>query len=236
MVRADYIILGNGLNSKVCPAGFKTDDMRGHTQSTWSQSDYSIESIVEDYIQKIPANACVWGHSLGGHIAINVALKRSDIEVINFGMVPIEGVESFGTIMTPVPEFTDFQKAQRSDDDLRGFLNYSALGNESVMQQLISCAREQDPSFNQTFFTTGLANYAWGEVTKAQSLGERFTLIVSQNEAIYNYELMMRLPLRVLNFNYAGHTPWLLNDAWFETVRKLVRAGNFTGVESVSTL
>lgn len=218
MTTQNFIILGNGLNKKLCPAGFYSFDMPGHQLSNWDASMYSMDKIIEYYVNKIPKGSLLWGHSLGGHVAINVALNREDLTVVNFGMTPLETLSDIGQIMTPVPEFAGFQSPDRTEESMKGFLNYSALGDKDKLAKLLECALEQDPTFNSTFFTTGIENYTWKEVSKARELGDRFFLVISRNEKIYNYEAMAQLPLNMIQIDYNGHTPWLHDPSWFHKV------------------
>lgn len=230
----NFIILGNGLNSRLCPKGFSCVDMPGHRPDLWDEKFYSMESLIEFYIQKIPYGATLWGHSLGGHIALNIGVARSDLNIINFGMTPINGPEDFGVTMTPVAEFAGFQKVDRTEEDMKGFLNYSSLGDSKILRQLLNCANEQDPNFNTVFFTTGLANYQWNEVEKVKSLGSRFNLILSENEALYNFSKVFELSIPIIEDNYRGHTPWLVDHNWTERIQEkllLKKALSFRGEE-----
>ncbi|PIP90814.1 MAG: hypothetical protein COW01_12410 [Bdellovibrionales bacterium CG12_big_fil_rev_8_21_14_0_65_38_15] len=74
-----FFIHGNGQSAKCAPDGFDSINMPGHGNQNWNRSLYSMNSISDFYVKTIPENALVFGHSLGGHIAINVALARPDL-------------------------------------------------------------------------------------------------------------------------------------------------------------
>ncbi|MBH47232.1 MAG: hypothetical protein CME71_03575 [Halobacteriovorax sp.] len=215
MKRIQYFIHGNGQDSTCAPEGFLSDDMPGHGQSRDDVSKYSIEEIVKFYAKKIPANALVLGHSLGAHIALNVALIRPDIKIYLCGMAPIEGLEEIGPVMTPVAEFTAFQNPQRSDSDIVSFIGAMHSPSERVTSKLFAAAKKQDPAFNVTLFTSGIGNYDWSERTKLESLGERATLILSLNEKCYNAQFLLNSNLNILRNDYLDHTPWLYDKNWF---------------------
>lgn len=222
--RPRYFIHGNGTGKTCAPKGFLADSIPGHDNFFWPAECYSIEAFVDYFAQKVPANAIVLAHSLGGHIALNVALVRPDISVVACGMVPLKGLSDMGTLMTPVPEFTAFQNPQRNEDDLEAYAQISALGNRSVLDKLVAVSRAQDNIFNVQLFTQGITNYDWNEIEKIQKLGNRFLLVLSPHERVYNFALASELSVNSLVLNYPGHTPWLLESNWFETIEEEVLA------------
>lgn len=211
-----YFIHGNGQTADCAPRGFTSHTMPGHSKENWDKSRYSIEKLVEYYIDLIPENALVFGHSLGGHIALNVALKRSDIFLVVSGMAPIASLAMMGEVMAPPDCFAKFQNPNRSLEDIREFCQFSSGGDKDAEEQLISMAKQQDPMFNLTLFTDGIANYDWNEVEKAQSLGSRFLLILSESEFAYLPKKVETLDLPMIKTNYRGHTPWLTDNNWIE--------------------
>ncbi len=137
MKQVQYFIHGNGQDSTCSPRGFLSDDMPGHGLNSHDSSQYSIEEIVKFYARKIPTNAIVLGHSLGGHIALNVALLRSDITIFLCGMAPIEGLEEIGPVMTPVAEFSGFQNPERTDADIINFIESIHTPDELRLERTI---------------------------------------------------------------------------------------------------
>lgn len=220
--RPRYFIHGNGMGKACAPKGFLSDSIPGHDNFFWPAERYSMEAFVEYFIQRIPANAVVLAHSLGGHIALNVALVRPDISVVTCGMAPLKDLGDIGTLMTPVKEFAAFQNPNRSEDDLRAFAQISALGDENILDRLVSVASAQDRIFNVQLFTQGIATYDWNEIEKAQELGNRFLMILSPNEKTYNFLLASQLNVNSLVLDYTGHAPWLLDENWFETIEEQV--------------
>lgn len=220
--RPRYFIHGNGMGKSCAPEGFLSDSIPGHDNFFWPADCYSMEAFVEYFVQKIPINAIVLAHSLGGHIALNVALVRPDISVVACGMVPLKDLRDIGTLMTPVEEFAAFQNPSRSEDDLRAFAQISALGDESVLGKLVGVASKQDNIFNVQLFTQGIANYDWNEIEKAQKLGSRFLLVLSPNEKVYDFSLASELGINSLVLDYTSHAPWLLDVNWFETIEEQI--------------
>lgn len=204
-----YFIHGNGQSSKCAPVGYLGHDIYGHGNQAWDTANYSMEKFVDFFVKTIPENSFVLGHSLGGHIGLNVALKRKDIKLAVLGMAPIKDLSQLGTVMKFVDEFVAFQNPQRNMEVIEQFVNFN-LGLESHYKDLLTKeAQKQDPSFNQVLFSLGIANYDWNEVEKAKSLGDRFTLILSENESVYDNDLLNELPLNIVQNNYLVHTPWL---------------------------
>lgn len=222
--RPRYFIHGNGTGKSCAPKGFFADSIPGHDNFFWPAERYSIEEFVDYFTQKIPSNSIVLAHSLGGHIALNVALVRPDISVVSCGMVPLKDLGDMGTLMTPVPEFVAFQNPDRNEDDLKSYAQISALGDQRIMDKLVAVAERQDRIFNVQLFTQGIANYDWNEIEKIQKLGNRFLLVLSPNERVYNFALACKLNVNSLVLDYHGHTPWLLNANWFETIEEQVLA------------
>lgn len=217
--RKKYFIHGNGQDSSCAPVGYLADDIPGHGHGPkWDA--YSMESLTDYFIDKVPANALVLGHSLGGHIALNLALKRADINVIVCGMAPLESLEQIGIVMFPLPGFDLFQNPKRSLDDIRSFSRYSSLDNNQVLEKLVKATLLQDVNFNMKLFAEGIASYDWNEVSKAKLLGPRFKIIISKNEACYNADKLHELKLNVIEDNYKGHSPWLLDTAWVSRIER----------------
>lgn len=211
-----FFIHGNGQSKKCAPKECLSIDMPGHGQHNWNSSLYSLNSISEYYINSIPKDALVFGHSLGGHIAINVARARPDISVICFGMIPLQSPTQIGTLMLVPAEFPPFQSPNRTMNDIEKFSRLSSCGDKDIQELLIKSANEQDPIFNSTLFTTGIADYDWREVEKAQEIGSRFKLVLSRNELVYNFEQACELELPIIIDNYIGHSPWLIDPSWIK--------------------
>jgi pimeloyl-ACP methyl ester carboxylesterase len=224
MESINFFIHGNGLNSELAPLGMRSVDMPGHNPSNWNSSNYSMEKLTDFYVDLVPKNSVVWAHSLGGHIAINLASHRPDLKIICFGMVPLNSVSEIGSLMTPYQELSPFQNPNRTEEDVKGFLKYSSLGDDLLLDKLYECSKNQDPNFNSILFSSGIENYEWNEQEKAEKLKDRFLLILSPNEALYNFEMAKELNLNILIDNYHGHCPWLIDTQWVARISKL---GNF---------
>lgn len=215
-----YFIHGNGQTAQCAPKGFSADTMPGHNPSAWNKELYSIEKIVEFYAERIPSNALVLGHSLGGHIGLNVAVKRPDISLVLTGMAPVQSLATIGDFMTPPDSFVKFQSPTRTPEEVRDYCRLSSGEDKVVEEFLIAMASQQDPEFNMTLFSEGIQSYDWNELEKARSLGSRLVLVLSYSEFIYVPERLESLGLPMIKTDYSGHTPWL-NDAqwidWLET-------------------
>lgn len=209
-----YFIHGNGQNSSCSPRGFACDNLPGHGINNWNTHQYNIQFMIEKYVDCIPRNATVFAHSLGGHIAINAALKRSDITIFCFGMVPLQQPADIGSLMLVNKEFLNFQKPNRSDDEIKDFLAFSKSDNDQHNKLLYDAALEQDPNFNSIFFTIGLNGYDWLEVDKAKSLKNRFNLVLTKHEIFYDYEKAKDLQVPIVFDPYQGHSPWLVDSKW----------------------
>ena len=226
MIRENFFIHGNGINSLLAPSEMKSVDMPGHNVTNWDPAKYSMSELVSFYENIVPMNSIVWGHSLGGHIAINLALRRADIRVICFGMVPLNSLSEIGTLMTPYAELGAFQNPDRSEEDIKGFLKYSSLGNDDLLEKLYMCSKNQDPIFNATLFTSGILDYDWNEQDKAKELADRFLLILSENEKLYNFKMAEFLDINILYNHYHGHCPWLLDSKWIKNISKSLKKLN----------
>tara|TARA_R110000868_G_scaffold306986_4_gene568448 strand:+ start:7171 stop:7878 length:708 start_codon:yes stop_codon:yes gene_type:complete len=218
MKQIKYFIHGNGQDSTCAPAGFLADDMPGHGHESHNSALYSIDELTKFFASKIPQGALVLGHSLGGHIALNVALIRPDITVFTCGMSPIEGLHEIGPVMTPVAEFTAFQNPQRSDADILSFIGSVHFHDEATFDKLLKAAKRQDPSFNMTLFTSGIERYDWCERTKAADLGDRVCFIISKNEKCYNADFLLEANINIIRNDYQNHTPWLYESDWFDRI------------------
>lgn len=209
-----FFIHGNGQSAKCAPTGFNSINMPGHGQHNWNSSLYSMNLITDFYTNTIPQNSTVFGHSLGGHIAINVALARPDLSVICFGMVPLQSPEQIGTLMLIPNEFPPFLSPNRTTQDIINFVRLSSSGNMKVEELLVDSVVAQDPKFNKALFTTGISNYDWNEIEKIIRLGNRFKLILSCNEVVYNFEQACELEIPIIIDNYTSHSPWLHDSEW----------------------
>ena len=223
MKGTNFFIHGNGLNSTFAPKNMLSADLPGHSLDNWDTSKYSMLELVEHFEKVVPKNSTVWGHSLGGHIAINLGLIRKDIKVICFGMVPLNSLSEIGTLMTPYKELANFQNPSRSEEDVKSFLKYSSLDDEKLLEELYQVSKNQDPIFNTTLFSTGISDYDWNEQIKAKKLDQRFVLILSKNEKLYDFELAKKLDLNILINHYHGHCPWILNPDWTEQILNLTK-------------
>ncbi len=211
-----YFIHGNGQNNSCAPKGFLCDNIPGHGIGNWDKLEYKLDRIVDYFCQQVPLNAHVFTHSLGGHIGINLALKRRDINLTCFGTVPLQSPDKIGSIMKVTQEFINFQKPDRTMSEVNSFCEISSCGDVLTHNLLVSAAMEQDPNFNSLFFSQGLLDYDWSEVDKAQELGCRFRLIISKNEEFYDYNQTSILSLPLIFDHYRGHSPWLLDNEWIK--------------------
>lgn len=215
-MRERYFIHGNGQTAECAPKGFTAHTMPGHERDNWDKSQYSIRKLVEFYSERIPRNAIVLGHSLGGHIGLNVALKRPDIFLVVSGMAPISNPATMGELFSPPECFGKFQNPARTADDILEFCKFSSGNSEDAQKKLVSMANKQDPNFNLTLFTEGFGDYDWNEVEKAQSIAERFVLILCASEFAYIPDKVAQLDIPMIKTDYQGHTPWLADEGWID--------------------
>lgn len=203
-----YWIHGNGLSSKSLPAGVLGDDLYGHGDSSWSLSHYSLEKLVKYFTQKVPKDCHIIGHSLGGHIAINVALARPDVTVTALGMVPANTLEEAFAAIKPTAEFQAFASSKRTYQDL---VNLVKLYTQDLTSQarFLDSMVKQDPLFSETLFSKGFENYNWDERNKVKELGEkRFKLVINNLDPLINSDIAQSLTLNKVIRPHFGHCPW----------------------------
>jgi hypothetical protein len=232
-----FFIHGNGLNAQCAPNHFLALELAGHGKMPRDSNLYSIRALVKNLEPKIPYGAEVWGHSLGGHLALNLAVIRPDLTVVCFGMVPLNEISQIGSLMTPLPEFALFQKVDRTKEEIQAFIEYSSLGDRNIEGLLLEAALEQDPVFNSVLFSSGIESYDWKEIDKASKLKERVTFVFSENEKVYNFAAAMELPITKIVDSYQGHCPWLHDENWISSIEeKLLLTKNFLMNEMTSNI
>lgn len=203
-----YWIHGNGLSSKSLPNGVLGDDLFGHGDSNWNLGHYSLDRLVEYFIQNIPKDSHIIGHSLGGHIAINVAVARPDVMVTVLGMVPANTLEEAFAAIKPTNEFQAFASSKRTYQDL---VNLVKLYTQDLASQarFLDSMVKQDPMFSETLFSKGFENYDWNEREKIKSLGEaRFKLVINELDPLINSDIAQSLDMPKILKPHFGHCPW----------------------------
>lgn len=205
--KQNYWIHGLGLSKDVLPFNSLGSSLLGHGDNSWAMESYTFLNLIKQYENDIPLNGHVVGHGLGGHIAINVALKRKDISVTAIGMIPANNrSELFNTLKTN-EKFQKFFLSKRSYQDL---VEYAALLTEDLSHQstFINSLLKQDPLFNETLFTSGFDDYDWNEVEKVRLLQDRFQLIINDQDPLINTEKARELKLNSKSISIFGHCPW----------------------------
>lgn len=203
-----YWIHGNGLSSAVLPEGVLGDDMPGHGKANWDQSLYTINKLTRFFVEKIPPHCHVIGHSLGGHLAINVALERPDIKVTNLGMVPADTFDAAMAGINPTSAFQNFSSPKRTYQDLVNFSEY-LTPDLNAQSSFINSMMQQDPIFSETLFSKGFEDYDWNELEKIKSMGaDRFTLVINEQDELINAQVAADLPINTVRKSMLGHAPW----------------------------
>jgi esterase/lipase len=203
----DYWIHGNGLSQAILPSDVLGHDLPGHGHCSWDQSKYTMPYLIDYFCDLVPIGSHIIGHSLGGHIALNVAVKRSDLTVTNIGMIPAQTMQEVMEVFKPTSEFQQFCDPNREYQDL---VNLAKLYTHNLAHQslFIDAMMKQDPMFPSTLFTQGFTDYDWNEVEKVKMLGERFTLVVNDQDPLINEQAALNLPINKVYQSLYGHCPW----------------------------
>ncbi len=208
------------LNSPKFEYSSLTIELPGHYDDFQDQGfkEFSIPNIINNLVEIIGAienSIFLYGHSLGGHLAIEIAPQLHNLKgICIMGTPPIELPLNFESAFNPVPEMVVLFEEQPEDGILEAFLD-KAVTNPTVKDHIKADFLNTQPKVR-----TGVANAApnnqWNnqraifkslQISKYIAHGFKDPFInLSYLEEI-NAENQPECELTL--FNHSGHYPML---------------------------
>lgn len=145
-----YTLHGNAQTSEVfqhLPLEDRLDfDLLGHNDTI--NKDYSLDILAEDVNKKIKHDCIIIGHSLGGHVAMRVAVLNKHVKglVLN-GTPPMDHIVGEYAPFIPNQKAYLFLNNLRNDDVKMDFIK-ECVNSELYVNELFRQSKTQDPSFN----------------------------------------------------------------------------------------
>jgi len=215
-------------------------DLPGHgdfERKSESESLYSIEGLVEfvdQFCQKMNFEQLVlFGHSLGGHLAIEAASGIESVKgIIALGTPPLTSMETSHIPFLEHPAFPSLLQGELSDDQVDQLARSFWKDGEDVPVWIAESIKATDPEFRSSFGKNVAAGALKDEVAEMKKLHFPVALAVGEHDTLINRqyiqevagEIMWNKSVQVIND--AGHSahaekPDQMNRLIFDYVSSL---------------
>ncbi len=163
-------------------------DLPGHGASDRPEGDYFLEAFAQcvvEFCQKLElGRPFLVGHSLGGHIAIQVSQKMELAGLVICQTPPLQTAEDLFRGLNPVEAISCLFQAQLSSDEKKAVAKVYA--SEAFLQsQIEKWIDACDPRFRESF-QAALASYTYGEVDIVRNLKIPFACIGASKDVLTN--------------------------------------------------
>lgn len=179
-------------------------DLPGHGQTgkapdrTW----YGIEKLADsvyNYVKaKVFSDIVIFGHSLGGHVAIRLSEKLGEPlkGIILAGTPPLGKLEDIPTAFNPEPAFNILYQRDISEEQLDHVAGTLDPGLKNELKKLI---RNTAGEFRESFYKD-LTESAWkDEVGLLKNLQFPILILNGENDKLINNEYIESLGLSLFN-------------------------------------
>jgi pimeloyl-ACP methyl ester carboxylesterase len=185
-----------------------TFNLPGHGDEI-CMKEYSINKYAEFINNKITDDCILIGHSLGGHIALESAIRTPKIKaLISIGAPPIN-VSNLNQVFMPHPMIAVVYSEVQPESQLRAFIE--AGSNSRINDDLLfSMFRSQSP-LARTSFAQSLAMGIEDEEVKVQKLKIPAMFIFGSDEKLVNTKYVREMNLPNYTEISGGHNIMLDN-------------------------
>jgi pimeloyl-ACP methyl ester carboxylesterase len=205
-------IHGNGQDQQIFKElnmlALETINLPGHGGMK-DLNSYSINNYARYVDSLIHEDCLLLGHSLGGHIALEVASKNSHVKaLISIGAPPINN-QNLGNVFQPNPAIAVVYAEDQPEELLREFIK---AGSETRNNDelLLSMFRYQSP-FARSSFAQSLGGGVEDELLKIQSLNIPMLYLFGAQEKLINLEFVREMNLPKYTEISGGHNIMLDN-------------------------
>jgi len=215
-------------------------DLPGHgdfESKSASGSLYSIEGLVDFIIQFCQEmnfeQLVLFGHSLGGHLAIEAASGIESVKgIIALGTPPITSMKTSHTPFLEHPAFPSLLQGELSDDQINQLARSFCKDGEEVPGWIAESIRATDPEFRSSFGKSVAAGALKDEVAEMKKLYFPVALAVGEHDVLINQQYIQEVAGEVMwnknvqVINEAGHSahaekPDQVNQLIFDYVSSL---------------
>lgn len=219
-----YTIHGNAQSSeifeKVQFENVEHIDLPGHGKSERLEN-YSIDIYSKYVSDKITEPCVLLGHSLGGHIAINVAHTNPHVKALVITGTPPLSNETFTDAFLPVPSFGILYQEEENLDMLIDFVD-KQTEDDSLKKLLIEMYSLQDPR-SRSSMQESLAKGVSNEIEILTNISIPFYITFGGREKIANVEYTKKLGLgNVKLFDCAHNVMWELPYEYSMFVKNVI--------------
>lgn len=190
-------IHGNGQDKSIFDSLDKLDltsfNLPGHGDGP-CMKEYSINKYADFVVDKIEEDCILLGHSLGGHIALEVASRTPKVRaLISIGAPPINN-DNLANVFNPNPVIPIVYAEKQPEKDLMAFIQDGSTSRD-MDEQVFSMFRNQSP-LARTSFAQSLGAGVEDEILKVQKLNIPTMYIFGSDEKLVNlaYTREMKLP------------------------------------------
>ncbi|MCC1483430.1 alpha/beta fold hydrolase [Winogradskyella immobilis] len=219
-----FCIHGNSSSSQIFDAWLRfenydviTIDLPGHgrNQDYSSEDDFSFNSYCNfliDLANKIEGEIIVFGHSLGGHLAISIAKFIKNIKaLIVMGTAPLKKPINTSEAFMPVKELNVFFKSIFDKAELYKAADKLIL-KDSNKTMFINSFIETNPLTREKIATEIIDNNILDEYTLFKTLNIPKYLLVGENDCMINKDYLAHFKegnnkCEVINIKNCGHYP-----------------------------
>lgn len=213
-----FAIHGNGQTKDIFKK-FSFNEMEiielpGHANNS-AIENYSLNTYSEYANNFVNEDAIIIGHSLGGHIALEMAQSNQNIKgLILIGAPPINN-ENLGNVFLPNPTIPVVYEESPSDESLLSFIREGSESRD-YDQELLDMFKQQDPKA-RSGFALSLANGVDDEVEKLKRLQIPYHYFFGAKEKLINIDFNKDILGENMSLINAGHNIMLDNIQGLES-------------------
>lgn len=214
-----YALHGNGqdknIYKKFISRNFHALDLPGHGQEN-KLEHYSVETYANYLSPKISEDCILIGHSLGGHIALELATRLQNVKGLITIAAPLVQNNNLSEAFLPNEHLAVLYTENPSIDQIQNLCKEHCTDDENT-NKLVEMFQNQDPRARSSFLESiqkGVKN----ELEKVNSLNIPYFAIFGKNEKLVNVEYMRSLSLEYFFEIDAGHNVMLDAPRKFEKI------------------
>jgi len=215
-------------------------DLPGHGDFRRASSAdhlYSIAGLVDfivQFCQKMDFGRLVlFGHSLGGHLAIEAASDIQSVKgIISLGTPPLTSIETNASPFLEHPVLPSLFQGELSDDQIDRLARSFWNDRVPIPGWIADAIMATDPEFRSAFGKSVVTGALKDEVNEMKQLGFPVALTVGEHDALINHEYLQEVAGDIIwkksvqVFKGAGHSaqaekPDEVNGLIFDYIRSL---------------
>ncbi len=163
-------------------------DLPGHGESSKMEGFYSLKglaSVVVEFAQKLKLDKPILvGHSLGGHVAIQIANDMEISGLVISQTPPLNSVDDMAKGFNP-SEALNFLFTPDLTGDQKTILAESLAGDQELQEKVVKWVTCCDPRFRE-LLGTSIACSSFGEIDILDCLKVPCIYLGSSNDALIN--------------------------------------------------